>query len=66
MSKQLNTPNAQDIIKGLEVVELEQRLEMVHLTAVEAEASYRCDTGGGDVEVPDIEISAGDVGGGNR
>ena len=57
MSKQLNTPDTQDITKGLEVVELEQRLEMVHLTAVEAEASYRCDTGGGDVEIPDVSIN---------
>ena len=57
MSKQLNTPDTQDITKGLEVVELEQRLEMVHLNAVEAEASYRCDTGGGDVEVPDVRIN---------
>lgn len=61
MSNKLTTPNAQDLTKGLEIVELEQRLEMVHLTAVEAEASTRCDTGGGDVEVevPDIEVSLG-------
>lgn len=51
MSNKLTTPNAQDLTKGLEIVELEQRLEMVHLTAVEAEATYRCDTGGGDVGV---------------
>ncbi|MEL7162496.1 MAG: hypothetical protein AAFN92_17190 [Bacteroidota bacterium] len=61
MSKQLTTPNSQDIAKGLEVVELEQRLEMVHLTSIEAEASFRCDTGGGDVEVPDVpsEVTIG-------
>jgi|GEM_PF-6935699 hypothetical protein len=52
MINKLTTPNAQDLTKGLEIVELEQRLEMVHLTAVEAEASTRCDTGGGSVEVP--------------
>jgi len=57
MSKQITTPNTEDITKGLEVVELEQRLEMVHLTAIEAETSYRCDTGGGDVEVPDVSIN---------
>ncbi|MEM9260661.1 MAG: hypothetical protein AAGA62_13505 [Bacteroidota bacterium] len=50
MTKQINTPNAQDLTKGLEIVELEQRLEMVHLTAVEAEASFRCD--GGSAEAP--------------
>ena len=66
MSKQFNTPNAQDIIKGLEIVELEERLEMVHISAIEAEASYRCDTGGGSVEVPDVEISTSDAGGGQR
>ncbi|SEP76913.1 hypothetical protein [Neolewinella agarilytica] len=53
MSNQLNTLNAQDIAKGLEVVELEQRLEMVHLTAVEAEASARCD----DNRSVDIAVS---------
>ncbi|SEP76949.1 hypothetical protein [Neolewinella agarilytica] len=57
MSNQLNTLNAQDIAKGLEVVELEQRLEMVHLTAVEAEASSRCDGNEVDIEV-DVELSA--------
>lgn len=46
MSNPINTPSTQDIAKGLEVVELEQRLEMVHLTAVEADASNRCDIGG--------------------
>ncbi|MBC6996632.1 hypothetical protein QWY85_09050 [Neolewinella lacunae] len=54
MSKQITTPTTQDFTKGLEIVELEQRLEMVHLTAVEAEASSRCDIDG-DVELPEIE-----------
>ncbi|MBC6996633.1 hypothetical protein QWY85_09045 [Neolewinella lacunae] len=55
MSKQITSTTSQDITKGLEIVELEQRLEMVHLTAVEAEASSRCDVGG-DVEVPEISV----------
>lgn len=51
MSNQLNnTPTAQDIAKGLEIVELEQRLEMVHLSAIEADPSTRCDTGDVDVD----------------
>ena len=64
MNKSNYSPNSQDLIKGLEIVELEERLEMVHLSAVEAEASYRCDTGGGDVDVPDVEISEAGGGGG--
>ena len=56
MINKLTTPNAQDLTKGLEIVELEQRLEMVHLTAVEAEASWRCD--GNDVEV-ELSLEAG-------
>lgn len=57
MSNQLNnTPTAQDIAKGLEIVELEQRLEMVHLSAIEADASTRCDTGDVDVD-PRQELS---------
>jgi len=35
--------NTTDLVKGLEIVELEERLEMVQLAAVEAEASSRCD-----------------------
>lgn len=62
MSNSNYSPNSQDLVKGLEIVELEERLEMVHLTAVEAEASYRCDSGGGvDVDVP---LSVSDAGGG--
>ena len=41
------TPNTNDLAKGLDIVELEERLEMVHLSAVEAEASWKCDIDGG-------------------
>jgi hypothetical protein len=47
MSNFDNTPNADDLKKGLEIVDLEERLEMVHLSAVEAEATWKCDVGGG-------------------
>ncbi|SEP76989.1 hypothetical protein [Neolewinella agarilytica] len=57
MSNQLTPLSSTDIAKGLEVVELEQRLEMVHLTAVEAEASSRCDGNDVDIQV-DVELSA--------
>jgi hypothetical protein len=55
MSNVNNTPNSEDLNKGLEVVELEERLEMVHLSAVDAEASWKCDVGG------DVVDEAGDV-----
>ena len=47
MSNFANKPNADHLKKGLEIIELEERLEMVHLSAVEAEASWKCDVGGG-------------------
>jgi hypothetical protein len=46
MSKVNNTPNTEELNEGLEIVELEERLEMVHLSAVEADASWKCDVGG--------------------
>ncbi len=56
MSNSTNSPSYQDLIKGLEIVELEQRLEMVHLTAIESEGTTRCDSGGGgETEVPEVQ-----------
>lgn len=41
----------------MEVVKLEERLEMVHASPIEAEATVHCDTGHVcGVEVPDIEV----------
>ena len=59
-------PSTQDLIKGLEIVELEERLEMVHLSAVEAEATIRCDSGGGDVEPAEPAETISPDGGGQR
>jgi hypothetical protein len=52
MSDFTNKPKAEDLKKGLEIIELEERLEMVHLSAVEAEASWKCDVGGGGGSAP--------------
>ncbi|MEL7162921.1 MAG: hypothetical protein AAFN92_19335 [Bacteroidota bacterium] len=48
--------SAQELAKGLEIIELEERLEMIHLSAIEAEGSTRCDLGGGDVKTPEVSI----------
>lgn len=58
MNGQCSPFSVQDLTKGLEITELEERLEMVHLSAVEAEATVRCDTGHiCGVEV-DVEIQS--------
>ena len=44
-----NVSKTNDLKQGLDVLELEERLEMVNLTAVAAESSWRCDDN--DVEV---------------
>lgn len=62
MNKYNYTPSTQDLIKGLEIVELEERLEMVHLSAVESEATARCDSGGGDAPAPAETISTDGAG----
>ncbi len=51
-----NVSKTEDLKNGLNVLELEERLEMVNLTAVAAESSWRCDDN--DVEVSKDAIEA--------
>ncbi len=59
-------PSVEELRQGLEIIDLEERLEMVHLFAIEAEASWKCDAGGG-ADAPaeeDETFGGGESGGG--
>jgi hypothetical protein len=45
-----NESKTNELNKGLDVLELEERLEMVNLTAVAAESSWRCDDNDVDIK----------------
>jgi uncharacterized membrane protein YgcG len=65
MKKANPMPSVEELLKGLEIIELEERLEMVHLSAVEAEASWKCDAGGSDAPAEeDGTFGGGESGGG--
>ncbi len=54
-----NVNKTTDLKQGLDVLELEERLEMVNLTAVAADSSWRCDDNDVAVEADSAELSAG-------
>ncbi len=50
-----NVNKTEDLKQGLAILELEERLEMVNLTAIAADSSWRCDENAAEV---DAELSA--------
>ncbi len=54
-----NVSKTNDLKQGLDVLELEERLEMVNLTAVAAESSWRCDDN--DVELESDALQSADL-----
>jgi hypothetical protein len=49
-----NVSKTNELKEGLNILELEERLEMVNLTAVAAESSWRCDDN--SAEIPEEAI----------
>ncbi|MCB0651672.1 MAG: hypothetical protein KDC85_10390 [Saprospiraceae bacterium] len=50
--KSVNT--TEDLKQGLNILELEERLEMVNLSAIAAETSWRCDDNGDPAPTEDV------------